>query len=1618
MSTRAEDLQLGSYKYGWHDESRSVFEPKKGLSAEVVEEISDLKSEPKWMRDLRLKSFKQFQARPMPNWGSDLSGIDFDDIYYFVRSTEKQANTWEDLPEEIKNTYDRLGIPEAEKQRLVAGVAAQYECLAQDTRVWTVDRGLVPIKEIAPGDRVFALDEPTGEFIVAPVKGGAQTGVRQTYAVTVNGQAIKATDNHPMLVLEDQRKPGRERARYARRWKTVGELNIGDLVAVPRGLPAFGASHSLPAMKDPHGRSRAVVPATSTVDLMWLLGYYLGDGSLQSSGRTHRVQFAVPETDAELRKEITEIVRDLFGLEAIAADDQRLVVNSKALVEWFQDLGFMGTSLTKRVPQWVFTLPLDERLAFLGGWVDADGYVRPEEWGSVLLTSANAPLLEQASDLAVLAGLRSAGPWEFSGPHPHDPERTMIGYRLGISGDFEQLDCRNPKRFMRFGRRQYHHSNTSANGTTFRAHCTDHLGFARVTAIVEADVEPVYDIEVDGPHNFIAEGMVVHNSEVVYHKIREDLEAEGVIFMDTDSALREHEDLFREHFGKVIPPNDNKLSALNTAVWSGGSFIWIPEGVKVDIPLQAYFRINKENMGQFERTLIIAEPGSYIHYVEGCLPAGELVGTADGDRQPIETIAVGDEVLDQNGRPVRVTATQARDHRGDLYSFVPLSPDNAFRVTGEHPILVVPRSEVLVKRKPRNGWKAEVDTRKLLAAQPRWVEAKSVEEGDFLVFPKPKPAPAKTVMALGFARLAGYYLADGSASLVNGYKALQFSLHIEDVDSIDEIRRLCKELYDSEGSVFWNEEKHEARVLIYTPAGYDALSSHVGTRSHTKRLSPDLLRQDTTFLENLVETYMRGDGCIRERGGANWCRANTTSRAWAHQLQGILARLGTYATISVDRKAGPGEILGRDVMRYALYRVQWTRDGKGPRQFRDAGDYFLVPLKRRDVEHFEGLVYNLDVRAPDSYLAAGFAVHNCTAPIYSSDSLHSAVVEIIVKPGARVRYTTIQNWSNNVYNLVTKRAAAYEDATMEWIDGNIGCLASGSKVTTPGGIKAIEELTPGEKVLSYDHDAGEFVFRRVLAKKYSGQQQVREVSVGERRIRVTDNHPFFSYTYDPNRGKQLGRYDLAYVRADALTEAIVPTTSIDYGEPHKLEFPDTVTDFVGANQYTAGFASTRERESRLVVDRQTSDDTMWLFGLFLGDGSIERREAGNGGLRWGKVVFSVPRDDRARARLVDVMADVMPGVQPTERADAVTLTWNSVEFVELLERNGLAGNAHTKRLPHWVLSLPETQRLALVAGYLDSDGCAARGRRGLSIKSVNRSLLQDVAAVLTSLGITSRLHTEFDTERRVMVVGNEVTARGAHRLEFVADARLVARICPGLRQAVERQEPAQLRHFRKVGRSNIELPDTVEIRKVHVSQPGPVVPTWDIEVEGTGNFVSEGFIVHNSKVTMKYPAVHLMGRGARGEVLSVAFAGDGQHQDAGAKMVHHAPDTSSQIISKSVSQGKGRTSYRGLVEVNEGAHRVKSNVVCDALLLDETARSDTYPYMNIAEEDAQIGHEASVSRIGEEQLFYLQSRGVEEFEAQAMIVRGFIEPISKELPMEYSVELNRLISLNMEGSVG
>jgi Fe-S cluster assembly protein SufB len=851
------DIDLGAYQLGWRDEVEYAFTPRKGLDEDVIREMSAMKKEPEWMLEFRLKAYQRFLRKPIPQWGGGgaLNTIDFDDIYYYVKPAGEQAKDWDMVPESIKATYEKLGIPEAERKYL-AGVTAQYECLRGDVRVYTANRGVVPIKETVAGDTVFSLDEETGELRTATVRSAAQTDTKQTYRVTVGSRfkrTIHASANHPILTLVDARKPGRQRARFEKRWKSVEDLEIGDLVAVARDLPEFGAPHRLARLDS----TPAHFPTETSVDLLWLLGLWLGDGYTRNDSRhgTYRVEIAIPETDPALRAEVTRVVAELFSLNTTTPDRWRIAFASKALVDWLEANAVVGTSHTKRIPGWVFALPQDQRLAFLGGYVDADGYVSPDNHGNVVsITSTSTSLLSDAEELARLSGLRVSGPFEFRSQHPLDPERTITAFRLGLSGDVERLDVRNPRRSSRLGGRAYRHNDTSARGATFRAHTTDTLGFARVAEIEPADVAPVYDIEVDGPHNFVAEGVIVHNSEVVYHRNREDLEKLGVLFTDMDTALREYPDIVKEYFGTVIPPNDNKFAALNSAVWSGGSFIYVPPGVHVDQPLQAYFRINSENMGQFERTLIIVDEGAYVHYVEGC-----------------------------------------------------------------------------------------------------------------------------------------------------------------------------------------------------------------------------------------------------------------------------------------------------------------------------------------------------------------------SAPVYTTDSLHAAVVEIVVKENGRCRYTTIQNWSNNVFNLVTKRAAAYRNATMEWVDGNLG-----------------------------------------------------------------------------------------------------------------------------------------------------------------------------------------------------------------------------------------------------------------------------------------------------------------------------------------------------------------------------------------------------------------------SRLTMKYPAVWLMEPGAHGEVLSIAFAGEGQHQDAGAKIIHVAEDTTSTIVSKSISKSGGRAGYRGLVRVEPGAENAKSFVRCDALILDEESRSDTYPYMEIEENDAEIGHEATVSKVGEEQLFYLMSRGLTEDQATSMIVAGFIEPIVKELPMEYAVEMNRLIELNMAeaGAIG
>ena len=715
-----------------------------------------------------------------------------------------------------------------------------------------------------------------------------------------------------------------------------------------------------------------------------------------------------------------------------------------------------------------------------------------------------------------------------------------------------------------------------------------------------------------------------YESEVVYHKLRADLEEKGVIFLDMDSGLREHEELVKQYFGTIIPQNDNKFAALNSAVWSGGSFIYVPPGVKVEMPLQAYFRINAENMGQFERTLIIVDENAYVHYVEGCHLAGSMVRVRDGEK-PIEDVVIGDEVLTHEGRFRAVRDTMSRRFEGPIFRITFAGESyRSLAVTPRHPFLVAVRE----RARDHNT-----------SFEPEWREAWELRKGDYLALPvaidleqdapgawgqdvfvgsgrhAPVAERVEVELTPAMCRVMGLYVAEGSVSANTSYLAF------DSATSEENLRDLVEEVMeDAFGLEAWEYryEGREGRSLRYSSVRAARFFAQAFGRTTSELRVPDWLfalddEQRAAFVRGLYDGEGSYDPVL------NLHRINQTNRDVAQRLRELLLSLGIRASLSRSERGAPRKAMWQVAICKAdnplfeelVLRYWQTGESRKKADVVIANGYLWMPIRSIEETRASCTVYNLSVEEDESYVCEGVVSHNCTAPIYSSDSLHSAVVEIIVKKDARCRYTTIQNWSNNVYNLVTKRAVAYSNATMEWVDGNLG-----------------------------------------------------------------------------------------------------------------------------------------------------------------------------------------------------------------------------------------------------------------------------------------------------------------------------------------------------------------------------------------------------------------------SKVTMKYPAIWLLGEGAHGEVLSIAFAGKGQHQDAGGKVVHVAPHTSSVITSKSISKDGGRAGYRGLLQVAKGAVGSRSKVVCDALILDEESRSDTYPYIQVDESDVELGHEATVSKIGEEQLFYLMSRGLSEAEASAMIVSGFVEPITKELPLEYAVEMNRLIQLQMEGSVG
>jgi Fe-S cluster assembly scaffold protein SufB len=698
----------------------------------------------------------------------------------------------------------------------------------------------------------------------------------------------------------------------------------------------------------------------------------------------------------------------------------------------------------------------------------------------------------------------------------------------------------------------------------------------------------------EAERKFLAGVGAQYDSEVVYHSVREELSKIGVVFMGTDQGLKEYPELFKKYFATVVPPEDNKFAALNSAVWSGGSFVYVPKGVEVPLPLQAYFRINAENTGQFERTLIIVDEGAKVHYIEGC-----------------------------------------------------------------------------------------------------------------------------------------------------------------------------------------------------------------------------------------------------------------------------------------------------------------------------------------------------------------------TAPIYTTDALHAAVVEVIALPNSKVRYTTIQNWSNDVYNLVTKRAHAHAHSTVEWIDANTGCLTADTNVYTNSDVKPISAIQPGDRVYSLTTDLA-IGRNTVTATRANDPQPVFELALANHRtVHATANHPFLVLRKD-GRARHVAWLPVASILPG--DEIAVVGQLPDDGRAHAFE------------------PVARRTHSRLgfTAPQASSDDLLWLLGFYLGDGYFDGPN---------RVNFAVPDSDPAAER-VRMQVRSLFGLE-LSRHRGVVLRSNSGAFVDWLAAAGFSGDARTKNLPSWVFKLPRSQKRALVDGYVAADGHMRPGHKNVSITSVNRLLLEQVRQLAISAGMNPSKISKW-SRRELKPLGKEEKEYTSYFLYFLEGE---------LEGAV---------HF--VPLANID----------YVGEQ----PTYDVEVEGTANFIANGVFVHNSRLTMKYPSIYLRGEGATAEVISVAVAGKGQHQDTGAKAIHLAPNTRSRIISKSISKDGGRTTYRGQLKVVPGATGVVASVRCDALLLDEGSRSDTYPYIDIQEDDTTMTHEATVGKISQDQVFYLMSRGLTENEATNLVVQGFLEVFTKELPMEYAIEFNRLVKLEMEGSLG
>ena len=507
----------------------------------------------------------------------------------------------------------------------------------------------------------------------------------------------------------------------------------------------------------------------------------------------------------------------------------------------------------------------------------------------------------------------------------------------------------------------------------------------------------------------------------------------GVIFCSFTEAVAGYPELIKKYLGSVVPTSDNYFAALNSAVFSDGSFVFIPKGVKCPMELSTYFRINNAESGQFERTLIVAEDGASVAYNEGCHPAGEQILTATGWRN-IEGIKAGDKVYDHQGKLQKVRAAMVRPFKGEMITVRPVSRYNAFQLTPEHPVWAIKRSDVLKKREHRNeNWLPEVDSQKLLAAKPNWLKADDLEKGDFLLVPKLQRTDS-TAFNAAELELLGYYLAEGSTCFNKANKQFtnSFTFGIVEKDLIARTKTLIEQLSGKRAYVMEQPERNGTNIQFYSAEFSDWFARHCGKGAASKVLSDEVMNLSPQQTKIFLDAYLAGDGNVCERGNSTMVRFSTVSETLARQVQMLLNKLDIQAWITV-REGGAAKFSNQQpekiINRQPLYQVGYTADKKWD-MVRETETHFIVPIREITREPFEDLVFNLDVDETHSYLAKGFAVHNCTAPQFSKNQLHAAVVELVALDNAEIKYSTVQNWYagnaegvGGIYNFVTKRGA-------------------------------------------------------------------------------------------------------------------------------------------------------------------------------------------------------------------------------------------------------------------------------------------------------------------------------------------------------------------------------------------------------------------------------------------------------------------------------------------------------------------------------------------------------------------------------------------------------------------